>query len=153
MRNEAIVMAQLNQWRNNNPTYHFSDQEAACLQSFNRAPYYIVGLNSLGFGGLGVYALNQGFKPNGLSIWMSAWGVVAAVAGAFAGVVYTTRLAHRTCFQCVLDIRDKQTLFHQATREVLKNHHPDASAYFKREKYKLLVPSSAAGYTRKPCLH
>ena len=36
-------------------------------------------------------------------------------------------------------------LQYQATREVLKNHHPDASAYFKREKYKLLVPSSAAG--------
>ena len=66
--------------------------------------------------------------------WLSIWGVAAVTAGAFATTYYSAKLASRSCIQCFIDVEDKKSQLYLTTRQLLKEHHPDAQYYFKREK-------------------
>ncbi|KAJ3012609.1 hypothetical protein HKX48_006194 [Thoreauomyces humboldtii] len=66
--------------------------------------------------------------------WITLWGIAAITGGAFAGTYYTSKWAARDCLQCFIDVDDKKSKLYQATRDLLKEHNPDARRYFDAEK-------------------
>lgn len=61
-------------------------------------------------------------------------GILAVSAGAFTTMMYTSKIASRTCLQCLLDGEEKKSDLNRAVRRVLKDHHPTAHKFFDAEQ-------------------
>ncbi|KAJ3042414.1 hypothetical protein HDV00_007370 [Rhizophlyctis rosea] len=74
--------------------------------------------------------------PNGALTprWLAIWGIAAITAGAFATTFYSSKIAARQCIQCFIDVEDKKSQLYLTVRQLLKDHHPDAHVYFRKEK-------------------
>jgi hypothetical protein len=116
-------------------------QELACLQTYDRSQAWITTGNFALWGTLAYLSLDFTGK-RGVPKWMSLWGAAAISAGAFGTMYMTTKYAARTCLQCIIDVRDKNSEFYKTARKLLKDHHPQADGYLSREKFKLMRPAA-----------
>lgn len=56
------------------------------------------------------------------------------ISGVFATTYWSAKIASRTCLQCILNERDKNSEFYKAVREIINENHPDAQKFFNKEK-------------------
>ncbi|ORY48645.1 hypothetical protein BCR33DRAFT_714381 [Rhizoclosmatium globosum] len=97
-------------------------EEQACLKGFTSSENLTMPLNFMFWSGLGYFAMDP-VNVRKIPIHLKLFGMVAVAAG---------------------DSRDKTSDFYKATREIMKQHHPDANDYFKFEKYRLLRETTPA---------
>ncbi|KAJ3296418.1 hypothetical protein HDU79_006649 [Rhizoclosmatium sp. JEL0117] len=118
-------------------------EEQACLKGFTSSENLTMPLNFMFWSGLGYFAMDP-VNVRKIPIHLKLFGMVAVAAGGFGSTYLLVRRYHRSCLQCIIDSRDKTSDFYKATREIMKQHHPDANDYFKFEKYRLLRETTPA---------
>ena len=123
--------------------YEMKEHELGCAKWYDREMMFWGVVNLSIWGAIAWVTLRP--TPVGqkaIPTWVKMYGIVGISSGAFATSWLASKSAARSCLQCFLDTRDKQSEFYLTVRKLMQEHHPNHKQYFKKEKYRLLNPDN-----------
>jgi hypothetical protein len=72
--------------------------------------------------------------PPRLPVWLNVMCMVTASTGLFVTSFYVSKMAARSCIQCVIDSDDQVSEMNRVMRQLVKDFHPNSDQFFPLKK-------------------